>query len=373
MRKSPLGTPTMLYKLAREGFYKIQDGKMNPHPYAGSEMVRDAAEQVLSWTLASLIWGAAAGDQDDDKKKILITGSDKSSMGAKSLEERLGTPGHHIKIGNTLYNYGRVEPLATVLGTTIDLIQAAKSVRDGGGVSHGLGMFLGSIGNQFSEKSFGKGLKEIAGIISQPTTAADWAAGFAASFVPNLIRQPIRAFDPYVRETSIEGNPKDYAGRMAQRIGSQALPLGNFNQPKIDLYGNKMTKEGSVATRLTPIQGEEIKKPEIADKLMANWNAKHPDEAFAPDKPTRRYVDPVTGKVHYMDDKMFRKYSELAGKAFQQATRAAITPQMAKNPTEEDHKLVHKILEQSRKDAKQQVLSSMRPKTKSIQQMLFGN
>jgi len=70
---------------------------------------------------------------------------------------------------------------------------------------------------------------------------------------------------------------------------------------------------------------------------------------------------------------MFRKYSELAGKAFQQATRAAITPQMAKNPTEEDHKLVHKILEQSRKDAKQQVLSSMRPKTKSIQQMLFGN
>jgi hypothetical protein len=73
-----------------------------------------------------------------------------------------------------------------------------------------------------------------------------------------------------------------------------------------------------------------------------------------------------------MDDKMFRKYSELAGKAFQQASRAAINPQMAKNPTEEDHKLVKKLLEQSRKDAKQQVLSSIKPKSKSIAQMLFG-
>lgn len=373
LRKSPIGTATMLYKMGREGFYKIQNGKLNPHPYAGAEMIRDTSEQVLAWSLMAALWGAAAGDQDDDKKKILFTGSNKStSKGEKALSERLGVPAYHIKINGTTYNYGRIEPIATVLGTTLDLIRTAKSARDGASGKEIAGQVLDGIKNQFTEKSFGKGLKDIAGVTSDPQNAADWVANFAASFVPNLLRQPIRASDPYVRETSVEGNPKELIPRIAQRVGQSALPFGSLNEPRIDLYGNPIKKEGTVVSRLTPMQGREVPKVEPADKLFANWNAKHPDEQFAPDKPTRRYVDPVTGKVNYMDDKMFRKYSELAGKAFQQATRAAINPQMAKNPTEEDHKLVKKLLEQSRKDAKQQVLSSIKPKSKSIAQMLFG-
>jgi hypothetical protein len=373
LRKSPVGTATLLWKLGREGFYSIQGGKGNPHPYAGSEMVRDVAEQVLAWTLLAALWGIAAGDDDDDKKKILITGSDKAkARGQRELAERTGTPAFHIKINGVTHNYGRIEPIATVLGSTVDLIGAAKAARDGASGSEVMGQVLGGIINQFTMKSFGKGLNDMLRVVTDPVQATDWAANLMASFVPNLIRQPIRATDAYVRETSIEGKPKDLIPRMAQRVGQAAFPFGFVNEPKINLYGSPVKKEGSVASRMTPVQSKDVEKVEIADKLMVSWNNKHPDEMYAPSKLSRRFVDPVTGKVNYMDDSMYRKYAETAGKLFAMETRAAITPQMAKNPTEDDHELLKKLLEQSRKEAKEQVLVSMRPKSKTIAQMLFG-
>lgn len=373
VRKSVIGTPVMLYKMARQGFYSIQNGKLNPHEYAKSEFVRDASEQVLAWTLVSLLWGVAAGDDDDDKKKILMTGSLRSTdAGTRDLAFRTGIPEHHIRINGTLYNYGRIEPLATVLGTTIDFIRTIKSLKNISG-SAAVGNMLGSLASQLYAKTMGKGLKDIIAVSNDPTSATDWAAGFAASFVPNLIRQPIRSTDEYVRETSLETAPRDLAPRMIQRVAQGAVPLQSLNEPKIDLYGDKIKKEGNTLQRMSPLQASPAPNVHIADKLMINWNERHPDEKYAPRPPSRRYVDAATGKVKYMDDKMYRKYSEEAGKMFETLTRGSITSSMANNPKEEDKQLVSDLLNKSRKEAKKNILATTTNKPKSIMQMLLGN
>jgi hypothetical protein len=43
-------------------------------------LVRDLSEQVLAWTALALLYGAAAGDKDDDDKALLITGSEPYKM-----------------------------------------------------------------------------------------------------------------------------------------------------------------------------------------------------------------------------------------------------------------------------------------------------
>lgn len=376
VRKTPVGSGAMLYKAARQGFYSIQNGKLNPHPYATSEFVRDSAEQVMAWALLAMMWGVVPGDDDDDKKGILITGSQpfqKGMTGLQDLSQRTGVPPYHIRVGDTLFNYGRIEPIATVLGTTADLVKAGKMARDKREGSEIVGYLASRILGQITDKTYGRGMSDIAGFIQDPKSMANWAATFAATFVPNILRQPMRAFDPYVRETSIETSPENLPAGVAQRFMQAAVPMAGVNKPRVDLYGNPIKKEGSVASRLlSPAQAAPVPKVQPADKLFSNWNKNNPSDAYAPARASRRYVNPVTGEVKYMDDKTFQRFNEAAGKTFAATSRAVITPSMAKNPTEDDKDRVKKLLSQARKDAKREVLMT-NPKERSLKEILFGS
>jgi hypothetical protein len=376
VRKTPVGSASMLYKAARHGFYQIRNGKLNPNPYVASEFVRDSAEQVMAWALLAMMWGVVPGDDDDEKKGILITGSEpfqKGMTGLRDLSQRSGTPPYHIRIGDTLFNYGRIEPIATVLGTTADLVKAGKMARDNQSGSDILGYVSGRILGQITDKTYGRGMSDIAGFIQDPKSMANWAATFASTFVPNILRQPMRAFDPYVRETSIETSPKNLPAGIAQRFMQSAAPMASVNQPRIDLYGNPVKKEGSAASRLLlPTQASPAPKVQPADRLFSNWNKNNPSEAYAPARASRRYFDPATGEVKYMDDKTFQRFAEKAGKTFAATSRAAITPRMAKNPTEDDKDMVKKLLRDARKQAREEVLMTSPRRERSLKEVLFG-
>jgi N12 class adenine-specific DNA methylase len=377
VRKTPVGSASMLYKGARHGFYQIRNGKLNPHPYVASEFVRDSAEQVMAWALLSMMWGVVPGDDDDEKKSILITGSEpfqRGMTGLRDLSQRSGTPPYHIRIGDTLFNYGRIEPIATVLGTTADLVKAGKMARDNQSGSDILGYISSRILGQITDKTYGRGMSDIAGFIQDPKSMANWAATFASTFVPNILRQPMRAFDPYVRETSIETSPKNLPAGIAQRFMQSAVPMASVNQPRIDLYGNPVKKEGSAASRLLlPTQASPAPKVQPADRLFSNWNKNNPSEAYAPARASRRYFDPVTGEVKFMDDKTFQRFAEKAGKTFAATSRAAITPSMAKNPTEDDKDRVKKLLADARKQARKEVIMTSPRRERSLQEILFGS
>jgi hypothetical protein len=377
VRKTPVGSASMLYKGARHGFYQIRNGKLNPHPYVASEFVRDSAEQVMAWALLSMMWGVVPGDDDDEKKSILITGSEpfqRGMTGLRDLSQRSGTPPYHIRIGDTLFNYGRIEPIATVLGTTADLVKAGKMARDNQSGSDILGYISSRILGQITDKTYGRGMSDIAGFIQDPKSMANWAATFASTFVPNILRQPMRAFDPYVRETSIETSPKNLPAGIAQRFMQSAAPMASVNQPRIDLYGNPVKKEGSAASRLLlPTQASPAPKVQPADRLFSNWNKNNPSEAYAPARASRRYFDPVTGEVKFMDDKTFQRFAEKAGKTFAATSRAAITPSMAKNPTEDDKDRVKKLLADARKQARKEVIMTSPRRERSLQEILFGS
>jgi hypothetical protein len=377
VRKSPVGTATMLYKLAREGFYSIQDGRLNPHPYAKSEFVRDSAEQIMAWALTALLWSVAPGDDDDDKKGILITGSEpfqKGQTGLRDLNARMGLAAYHIRMGDTSFNYGRIEPIATVLGTTIDLIKGGKMVRDQREAGEILGYVASRILGQVVDKTYGRGMSDIAGFVQDPKSMSQWAVNFATTFVPNILRQPMRAMDPYVRETSIETSPKEFGKGLAQKFMQSALPMASVNQPRVDLYGKPIMKEGNTLSRLLlPAQVSEApQSTQKADRLLATWNKNHPEDAYAPGRPSRRYADPITGEVKYMDDNTFKKFSERSGQILATTSSAAITPSMIRKPSEDNKDMIRKLVTSARKQAREEVLATSPRKERSLKEILFG-
>ena len=377
VRKSPIGSATMLYKLAREGFYSIQDGRLNPHPYAKSEFVRDAAEQIMAWALTAMLWSVAPGDDDDDDKGILITGSEpfqKGQTGLRDLNARMGLAAYHIRMGDTSFNYGRIEPIATVLGTTIDLIKGGKMVRDQREAGEILGYVASRILGQVVDKTYGRGMSDIAGFVQDPKSMSQWAVNFATTFVPNILRQPMRAMDPYVRETSIETSPKEFGKGLAQKFMQSALPMASVNQPRVDLYGKPIMKEGNTLSRLLlPAQVSEApQSTQKGDRLLATWNKNHPDDAYAPGRPSRRYADPITGEIKYMDDKTFKKFSERAGQILATTSSAAITPSMIRKPSEDNKDMIRKMVTSARKQARAEVLATSPRKERSLKEILFG-
>jgi hypothetical protein len=143
----------------------------------------------------------------------------------------------------------------------------------------------------------------------------------------------------------------------------------------VDLYGKPIKKEGNTITRLLlPAQATEAPTSvQKADKLLATWNKNNPSEAYAPGRPNRRYADPVTGEIKYMDDKTFRKFSERAGQILAEKSSVSITPFMIRKPTENDREMVQKMVTSARKQARKEVLATSPRKQRSLKEILFGS
>ncbi|MFZ4695521.1 MAG: hypothetical protein ACOYMV_10385, partial [Verrucomicrobiia bacterium] len=355
IRKSPLGVMNMVGRLAKSGFYAIKDGKPVGQTYAQGEMISHLAEQILAYTAVALLLGVGEGDDDDDEKKFLITGTrpfDATKRGLSELQDRTGTGAYTIRIGGSQFSYGRYEPIATVLGTTIDLIRHYKQRGKMDGAEW-TGSLLRAIMDQATNKTWTAGMSQILKTVQDPREGVNYAANFAASFVPNVIRQPLRNLDPWKRETSVEAAPKDLAGRFVEKVAQTAIS-NVAGKPKVNVWGEEMRRKGNVLARLL-IPGENGPIAEISrvDRMLMRWNAEHPSKAYAPSSPSRR-VD-MGAKPYYMTDAELSHFRKQAGMLA--ATRLRVMPLNAQRPTEADIDQVKKTIS----EARHEVLTQMFP------------
>jgi RNA polymerase sigma factor (sigma-70 family) len=330
MRQSPAGAAAMLARFARAGFYRMRDGKPIAESYPRPQMIQHGVEQLFAWTAAALLYGAAAGDDDDEDKQFLITGSiPYKDAGTNALNQRRGLQPFTVRLGRVQISYGRIEPFATILGTTADTIAAMKASRRDKESFDALGALMQSIGQQAEEKTFLRGIGDMISALqgARRGERQNYAAQFLASWVPNIIRQPIAKLDPYVRERS---------GGFGERLASNIIP--QTAAPKVDVYGEKIAQPGLAAWRtLVPVNVRSAPEVNRIDRLLANWYQAHPDEAWAP-LPLTRTVRLNQKETRHLTGSELSAYSIRAGRLAAQMLRHAAVN--VEHPTAEDLKRV---------------------------------
>ena len=345
IRKSPLGSVNLAYQLGR-GLYET---RANGTPYlsAHPELVRDLAEQTIAWAAFSILFAAVAGDDDDDDKMLLITGSEPfglSSRGVRELNQRATGGEYVIRIGGRNgwpIHYGRFEPIATVLGTTADIIRGVKRK---GTPSENAAQIWNYIVAQGQSKSFLNGMSTIMELVEGRSDPLGTSRRMALqAIVPNLIRQPLRQLDDYARDSKLAG------------IEYTLFPAGNLAEPKVNIYGDDVRKAGSPLSRLffnAPLAADETLQ--ATDKLLLNWNRNNPSEAYAPQDPGTTYKN-AKGDTVQMTAEEARRFRIAAGRLAAARLRAVATPRAVASPTESDISKIRSVFSSAREETRERM------------------
>jgi hypothetical protein len=169
--------------------------------YNRLRLVQDLTNQIIGmgmfYALGSLV------KPDDDEELPWITGSTdwkSTSKGDRDLRARV-MPAYTLRVPFTdaMLTYQRIEPFGTALGFIID---ARIAVNRKGWSDEALGEFMATAINQFNDKTYMKGLSDLMAVWNDPERIGTrLTSSIVTGFVPNLIRQPIREADPYMRDT----------------------------------------------------------------------------------------------------------------------------------------------------------------------------
>ncbi len=295
VRKSPLGSLVLASHAVQvfgRGVINMRNGKAFIDGADKAEFVRLLSEQTQAWVMAGFFLSAIEGDDDDDKKKLLLVGG-RAPMdygGREAAGRDYG--GTYLVIvrdddgKETRMPFGRYDPVATALGTTIDTIKQIKdSIRrnrngeEGGDVGSTIKAMMADFMNQASDKSFLQGfssmMKHVDSIrqgrdVSQ-TIGKSLQYSILTALVPNIIRQPLRNLDDKVRDYD-----KVYDGYTA-------LPIGDLAEPKIDIFGRDVEKGEMFPGSRLIIRSADKQQPRlpIQEHIQA-WNSKNLNEQFKP-------------------------------------------------------------------------------------------
>lgn len=362
LAKTPLGTLRVIQRMAMD------------KEYTGRILQRDVAQQAIAWAMAFGL-GEALGLFNDEENGELpfVTGTIPYVPGKQGAREiAMGAvPPMSIRLGDTWVSYARIEPIATMLGTTVDLINNIKQVKNGRDATAALGAFYSHFISQAKDKTFLRGLSDIIDATENPKSLASWASNFAASWVPNSVRAGLGATEDTLKETNLTGDLETFApkvvGRTLERMapGQPLMP----QRPKINIWGEEVTKDNGkhAATdwlyRLTvPSQTVDLSERDPLalqlDRAILNWNNANPDETFAPQRPSVSYQVTEKGKekTKYWSDAQYEELSRLTGAIALDALEKRADKINFDKPTAQQIKMIRSVLEQARARAKRQVL-----------------
>jgi hypothetical protein len=345
--------------------YKKNAGERN------ADLVERMGMQLQGGILMALLIATAAGegDEDDQDKAFMITGSMPwipSGRSERQAQYRSALGPYRFswrrKNGTERFgfNYGRIEPIGTVLGATIDSIKAFKrTLRAGGDASGVAAEIMGSLVSQAQDKTFLRGLGDTVDLLSNAVASPDvkenrkfqqFLAGRIAMVVPNIIKQPIRESDSVYRDKS---------NGFVEELSYQIFPTGQ-KEAKISVYGEESKKPGSSISRIIDFSDGGTEKVHPIDTMLLRWRdsgdwSKLPNEDdrkpwFPQDIFKSDYKDTVTGIRTEMDAKQLTEFRTMSGKLA--AKVLARTQLNYENPTFLDVEKVRDVISKSRRQTK---------------------
>jgi DNA repair protein RadC/predicted ABC-type ATPase len=352
LRKTWIGSGVNAMRLIAD--LRIENGRLVTPNFSDGQKLALLADGFAAAMLFGLLFGASEGDDDDEDKMFLVTGSrpaSEASSGARELAMRT-VPPQTIRIGGrngVQFNYGRLDPFATMIMTTVDTIRVIKAMGQGKPFEDALGALQGHLVAQVKDKTFMRGMSDLGMLMEGTRSIPEWMVRQMASvLVPNLIRNPMRALDPVVRDTRTEP------------FSTESAVYTFLPQPFIappaqrDLHGREIRKGGNALTRaLVPGQPEAAKKWTPADRFLINYNRENPNESWNPSRPSAEYTDPATGRKIKMTPRQYNEFLRVRGD-IQMRNLLPIDSILAKRqPTTDDMEQVRSAMQKSTKQARE--------------------
>ena len=365
-RKTPFGTIPLVWNFVRGKYKGTEAGK--------AEGVRLAAEQAVGWGVLMAVASLMEGDDDDPLKRPRITGTQQVSgryrPGEREYEKR-NEPPMSVRIGDNWFSYRRLEPVATILATIVDMLNAGKSAQAGDWSKAGQ-RIANSLVGMFSDRTYLKTVGDIIDAVrdNNPGSYMKIATGTAAGFVPNIAKTTMRGFDPVIHDIR-NRSPKgtfEWLETSGKRLAQMALPSPVvIKQPiaRYDVYGRPLTKAGGAAENiLSPFTRQRADKMTKIDAMLKRYADKTGETNMLPAPPQVPEVK-LFGKPEPvpLTDEEFAEYQRLAGQSAMKRL-SAMTFRDYDNPTKYDVARVKKVFESTRKIARIQITNKVRQRIK---------
>jgi len=194
-----------------------------------------------------------------------------------------GLPEYSMKIGDTWYSYARVEPLATIMGSTADGITAVRNYYTKNPMDRKIKDLtldvIGGITKNIASKTFLEGISGVLQALHDPARyGGSFINSFAGLVVPSFAAAPARAQDPNMRVVT------NFGEAVQNRIpnfnlgtgipGRQELPVQSM------IYGGERPNPSAgfaafTGIQTTPAIQNEIQKEAARVKLDFNLPSKN--------------------------------------------------------------------------------------------------
>jgi hypothetical protein len=134
-----------------------------------------------------------------------VTGSYPKDAAKRNAMIAAGVPEYSIRIGDTYYSYARVEPLATIMGSAVDGINAVRDYVSKPSYNSKKEKELvvdvvAGVTKNIVSKTYLEGISGLLQAVHDPERyGGSFINGFAGLLVPSIIAAPARSADPYAR------------------------------------------------------------------------------------------------------------------------------------------------------------------------------
>ena len=346
---SPLGTFLALVDAGRSlNQRRMGNTEEAARLYNAARLFDDVVNQIVAWGTVFVISELVQPGEDEDALPF-VTGSlpwKATSEGVRAIAYRTAPP-TSVRIGDRWYSYGRLDPFASALAFMVDSV---KEFQKGAPVDEVWGRIGIQMLTTMQDKTFLQGFSDLMNAIQNPERfGTRWATNIATGFIPNLLRQPVRAADENIRESDLP-NDMPFWQALATRVGYSVIP--QMAPPAIDVWGReevKGTGSGSPQTDLllrlfSPVQSRGS-QPDPLDVALLRYNmtADKPFGVTAPDRELSKTVNGVTMKAS-MSDEEWQKMMRDAGNA----SRLAIGSRFnGKDLSDEDVELIKTTIQRA--------------------------
>lgn len=206
-----------------------------------AEMYDDFSRQAIGTAIGVVIYQMA--------KEGIVTGGGPKNPAEREMKFRTGWQPYSIKVGDTYYSYGRLEPMGSILGMSADLADMA-GMEDDAKAGERFGRIAMSISKNLTSKTWVSSASRMLDAVSDPQRyGKDFVNQLAGSVVPSVVGGITRAKDSTIYSTD---TPFDVVKAKAGVTGDMF--------PRRDIWGRPIERAGTTATRaLSPVVPSQAK------------------------------------------------------------------------------------------------------------------
>jgi hypothetical protein len=222
---------------------------------AGANGAAARDEQIARIALGSTVGAVTAYMAADGT----ITGAGPVDSKQRSLRYMTGWQPYSVKVGDSYYSYGRLEPLGMLLGVSADFAELKDAMTKEEEASIAA-LIMGSISKNLVSKTWLRGPAELIEAVQDPDRyGAQYVQNLLGTVVPTGVAQIARTRDPYLREA------RSILDTIRSRIPGQRekLPM------RRDLFGEPIKLEGALGPDMvSPVYQSRVTNDPVATEML---------------------------------------------------------------------------------------------------------